>query len=122
MTIKIGRTHTVIPCAVLDPLSDRDAMICSAVLATEAVKRLVEATQAVCEAAHDDDRHSALVALSAALAAIEASGHRIVPVEPTEEMLDAAMRAVFSAIGAPADGFDAIAYCAMLTAYGQKGE
>lgn len=47
MTIKIGETHTVFPCAALDPLSDRDAMIRSEVLATEAVKRLVEALKEI---------------------------------------------------------------------------
>lgn len=43
MMIKIGETHTVFPCAALDPTSDRDAMIRSEVLATEAVKRQIEA-------------------------------------------------------------------------------
>jgi hypothetical protein len=66
--IKIGETHTVVPCAVLIPTSDRDSMIRSEVLATEAVKRLVEAALFVSETAHDDDRRSAIVALTAALA------------------------------------------------------
>jgi len=68
------------------------------------------------------------VMASAALAAIEASGHRIVPVEPTEEMAEDGGRALVHPSsymgGAPALAKrDAIRiYRAMLTAYGQKEE
>ena len=53
------------------------------------------------------------------LAAIEASGHRIVPVEPTEEMVEAGQEIRDDDY----DGKWAVnIYRAMLTAYGQKGE
>lgn len=53
------------------------------------------------------------------LAATHASGHRIVPVEPTEEMMEAGLGE------SPTFGFNepsdvAPVYRAMLTAYGQK--
>lgn len=52
---------------------------------------------------------------------IQASGHRIVPVEPTEEMMEAGLGE------SPTFGFNepsdvAPVYRAMLTAYGQKEE
>jgi hypothetical protein len=55
----------------------------------------------------------------AVLAAIHASGHRIVPVEPTEEMLreGAAKVREFMDVRGPYPRAHAM-YCAMLTAYG----
>jgi len=57
------------------------------------------------------------------LAAIHASDHRIVPVEPTEEMLreGAAKVREFMDVRGPYPRTHAM-YRAMLTAYGQKGE
>lgn len=57
---------------------------------------------------------------------IHASGHRIIPVEPTEDMVEAGRRHLGSYMrdGVPHDGplTPAVVYRAMLTAYGQKGE
>lgn len=54
----------------------------------------------------------------AVLAAIHASGHRIVPVEPTEDMVFAAM----THFDTPFCNDVETLYRVMLTAYGQKGE
>lgn len=64
--------------------------------------------------------------LRAWIAAIHASGHRIVPVEPTEEMVEAGRRHLgsYTRDGVPHDGplTPAVVYRAMLTAYVQRGE
>lgn len=58
---------------------------------------------------------------------LEASGYRIVPVEPTEEMVEAASAAMYpvardSAVPFVRGRTRAGLRAAMLTAYGQKGE
>lgn len=59
--IRIGETHY---CHMISGGQD----VPGANDATEAVKRLVEAARTVCEAAHIDDRYSAIVHLGAAVA------------------------------------------------------
>lgn len=59
-------------------------------------------------------------ATTAVLAAIEASGYKIVPVEPTEEMMDAGLPHI-PLIGEADRHNVADVWEAMLTAYGQKG-
>lgn len=58
--------------------------------------------------------------LRAWIAAIEASGHKIVPVEPTEAMVDAGLPHI-PLIGDADRHNVADVWEAMLTAYGQKG-
>lgn len=58
--ITIGKTHVLSSKGISVDFRDNAA--------TEAVKRLVKAALFVSETAHDDDRRSAIVALTAALA------------------------------------------------------